>query len=135
MTLYTRCAAHLDAARDSLVSQGALPAGLERRAGTVEPPRDPTHGDLATNAAMVLAKPAGTNPRALAERIAAELGALEEVESVAVAGPGFINLRLTDDTWRAALSAIPQPRDHSGRVPGAPPAPGNVEYVTPKPPR
>src|SRR3546814_9640941 len=106
MTLYTRFAAHLDAALDSLVSQGALPAGLERRAVTVEPPRDPTHGDLATNAAMVLAKPAGTNPRALAERIAAELGALEEVESVAVAGPGFINLRLTDDTWRAELSAI-----------------------------
>src|SRR3546814_17833969 len=95
MTLYTRFAAHLDAALDSLVSQGALPAGLERRAVTVEPPRDPTHGDVATNAAMVLAKTAGTNPRALAERIAAELGALEGVESVAVAGPGFINRRVT----------------------------------------
>ena len=77
MTLYARFAAHLDAALDTLVADGTLPSGLERRAVTVEPPRDPSHGDLATNAAMVLAKPAGANPRALAERIAAELGQLD----------------------------------------------------------
>ena len=69
MTLYTRFAAHLDAALDALVASGALPGGLERRAVTVEPPRYASHGDLATNAAMVLAKPAGTNPRALAEKM------------------------------------------------------------------
>src|ERR1044072_7953288 len=101
MTLYARFAAHLDTVLDSLVATGDLPAGLERRAVTVEPPRDASHGDLATNAAMVLAKPAGTNPRALAERIAAGLEALDEVTSVAVAGPGFINLTLTGDTCRA----------------------------------
>ncbi len=101
MTLYTRFAAHLDAALDTLVAAGDLPAGLDRANVTVEPPRDPSHGDLATNAAMVLAKPAGTNPRGLAEKIAAELGKLDEVQAVSVAGPGFINLALTDDTWRA----------------------------------
>ncbi|MEV9317594.1 hypothetical protein AB0140_27425, partial [Klebsiella pneumoniae] len=89
-----------------LVVSGDLPAELERRAVTVEPPRDASHGDLATNAAMVLAKPAGTNPRALAEKIAAELEKLDEVSAVSVAGPGFINMSLTDATWRDELQAI-----------------------------
>ncbi|HVI99586.1 MAG TPA: arginine--tRNA ligase [Sphingomonas sp.] len=133
MTLYTRFAAHLDAALDSLVSQGTLPAGLERRAVTVEPPRDPAHGDLATNAAMVLAKPAGTNPRTLAEVLAAELGKLDEVASVEIAGPGFINLRLTDDTWRAELSAILDAGDDYGRIASAAPMTVNVEYVSANP--
>lgn len=62
MTLYTRFAAHVAAALDTLVAAGTLPADLDRRNVTVEPPRDVTHGDLATNAAMVLAKPAKTNP-------------------------------------------------------------------------
>ena len=86
MTLYTRFAAHLDAALDALVAAGDLPAGLDRANVTVEPPRDPSHGDLATNAAMVLAKPAATNPRALAEKIAADLGRIGEVQAVSVAG-------------------------------------------------
>ena len=106
MTLYPRFFAHLDRALDTLVARGDLPAGLERRAITVEPPRDTTHGDLSTNAAMVLAKPAKTNPRALAELLVAELAGLPEVASASVAGPGFINLTLTDDTWRAELTAI-----------------------------
>ncbi len=62
----------------------------------VEPPRDATHGDLATNAAMVLAKPTGQNPRALAERIAEALRQDGDVASVEIAGPGFVNLRLRD---------------------------------------
>ena len=73
MTLYTLFTQHLHEALDALEAAGTLPAGLDRGALTVEPPRDPAHGDLATNAAMVLAKPAGTNPRALAEAIAVEL--------------------------------------------------------------
>jgi arginyl-tRNA synthetase len=133
MTLYARFAAHLDAALDTLVADGILPAGLERRAVTVEPPRDPAHGDLATNAAMVLAKPAGTNPRALAERLAGELGKLDEVTSVAVAGPGFINLTLTDDTWRAELSAILDAGSDYGRIVRAAPFTVNVEYVSANP--
>ena len=88
---------------------GDHPAGVrlaDRRAVAVEPPRDPSHGDLATNAAMVLAKAAGTNPRALAALIAPKLEALDQVTSVEVAGPGFINLRLAPDAWRGELAAI-----------------------------
>src|SRR3546814_17269193 len=72
----------------------------------VEPPRDAAHGDVATNAAMVLAKPAGTNPRALADLLAAELGALDEVTEAGVAGPGFLTLRGADDSWRAEQAPI-----------------------------
>lgn len=133
MTLYTRFAAHLNAALDALVAAGDLPAGLERRAVTVEPPRDATHGDLATNAAMVLAKPAATNPRALAEKIAAELQKLDEVASISVAGPGFINLTLTDDTWRKELQAINAAADQYGRTDAGTGVTVNVEYVSANP--
>ncbi|WP_034156700.1 arginine--tRNA ligase [Sphingomonas sp. ERG5] len=133
MTLYTRFAAHLDAALDTLVASGDLPAGLDRAAVTVEPPRDVTHGDLATNAAMVLAKPAATNPRALAEKIATELGKLDEVETVSVAGPGFINLALTEDTWRAELSAIRDEGEDYGKSSRGKGVTVNVEYVSANP--
>ena len=76
MTLFSRFSAHIDTALDALVAREALPAGLDRGAISVEPPRDPAHGDVATNAAMVLAKPAGTSPRALAELLVAELAAI-----------------------------------------------------------
>ena len=85
MSLYAQYAALLDGVLDDLVNDGALPQGLERRNVTVEPPRDPAHGDLATNAAMVLAKGAGTNPRTLAEAIKPRLEALPLVTSVEVA--------------------------------------------------
>lgn len=133
MTLYHRFAAHIDAALDALVASGDLPSGLDRRNVTVEPPRDTTHGDLATNAAMVLAKPAATNPRALADKIVAHLADLSEVASVSVAGPGFINMTLTEDTWRAELRAIIAGGDDYGRAaPGSQPT-VNVEYVSANP--
>jgi arginyl-tRNA synthetase len=133
MTLYIRFAAHLDAALDTLVAAGDLPAGLDRANVTVEPPRDSSHGDLATNAAMVLAKPAATNPRALAEKIAAELGKLDEVQAVSVAGPGFINLVLTDDTWRGELSAIREEGADYGRSTAGAGTTVNIEYVSANP--
>ena len=133
MTLYTRFAAHIDAALDTLVAAGTLPGGLDRRNVTVEPPRDASHGDLATNAAMVLAKPAGTNPRALAEAIAVELGKLDEVDSVSVAGPGFINMRLTDAAWRDELAAIPQAGADYGRSTRGNGVTVNIEYVSANP--
>ncbi|MFN3776112.1 arginine--tRNA ligase [Sphingomonas parapaucimobilis] len=133
MTLYTRFAAHIDAALDTLVAAGTLPGGLNRRNVTVEPPRDAGHGDLATNAAMVLAKPAGTNPRALAEAIAAELGKLDEVDSVSVAGPGFLNMRLTDAAWRDELSAIPAAGGDYGRSARGQGVTVNIEYVSANP--
>jgi len=133
VTLYARFTAHIDAVLDSLTAAGDLPQGLERRAVTVEPPRDPAHGDLATNAAMVLAKPAGTNPRALAEKIAAGLVAIDEVVSAEIAGPGFINLRLRDDVWRDELQAIHAAGDDYGRSTMGAGVTVNVEYVSANP--
>jgi arginyl-tRNA synthetase len=133
MTLYARFAAHLDAALDALVAAGDLPEGLDRRAVTVEPPRDPSHGDLSTNAAMVLAKPAKTNPRTLAEKIVAELGKLDAVEGVSIAGPGFINLTLTQDTWRDELRAIIQAGGDYGRSTMGAGTSVNIEYVSANP--
>ncbi|HEU4498243.1 MAG TPA: arginine--tRNA ligase [Sphingomicrobium sp.] len=91
---------------DDLVAEGHLPADVNRKPVAVEPPRDPAHGDLATNAAMVLAKGAGTNPRALAELIKTKLEATPGVTGVDIAGPGFINLRLGEENWRNELIEI-----------------------------
>jgi arginyl-tRNA synthetase len=133
VTLYARFAAHLDAVLDALVGEGALPAGLERGAVAVEPPRDPSHGDLATNAAMVLAKRAGTNPRALAGLIAPKLEQLAEVEAAEVAGPGFINLRLAPGVWREELAAILAEGPDYGRSTLGQGIRVNVEYVSANP--
>jgi arginyl-tRNA synthetase len=132
-TLYARFAAHIEDALNALETEGVLTAGVDRRNVTVEPPRDASHGDLATNAAMVLAKPAGMNPRALAEALSAKLGALGEVASVDVAGPGFINLRLTQEAWRAELSLIAAAGDSYGRSTQGVGKTVNVEYVSANP--
>lgn len=87
-TLHAAFAAKVSAALDTLEGEGLIPAGISRTAVTVEPPRDPAHGDLATNAAMVLAKPAGTNPRALAQRLVEVLGVDDDIDSAEIAGPG-----------------------------------------------
>ena len=133
MTLFSRFSDHIDAALDALVARGALPAGLDRGAISVEPPRDPAHGDIATNAAMVLAKPAGTNPRALAELLVAELGALAEVTEASVAGPGFINMRLADQSWRDELGLIHADGADYGRSTMGQGRRVNVEYVSANP--
>jgi len=132
-TLYARYAAHIDAALDALEKEGVLQPGVGRRNLTVEPPRDASHGDLAANAAMVLAKPAGMNPRALAEALAAKLNAIEDVASVDVAGPGFINVRLTDDAWRAELTLIAEGGADYGRSTLGKGSIVNVEYVSANP--
>ncbi|TCQ04422.1 arginine--tRNA ligase [Sphingomonas sp. PP-CC-3A-396] len=133
MTLYTRFAAHIDAALDTLTAAGTLPDGLDRKNVTVEPPRDTSHGDLATNAAMVLAKPAKTNPRVLADALVIELARLEDVASASVAGPGFINMKLTDDAWRAELAAIPAAGADYGRSTQGDGITVNIEYVSANP--
>ncbi|MEO7634288.1 MAG: arginine--tRNA ligase [Sphingomicrobium sp.] len=133
MSLFARYAALLDGVLDDLVADGALPAGLDRRNVTVEPPRDPAHGDLAINAAMVLAKPAGTNPRALAETLKAKLEALPAVTGVEIAGPGFINLRLDPDAWRDELRTILALGDAYGLSTIGNNARVNVEYVSANP--
>jgi len=83
-----------------------LPEGAPVDRINVEPPKDPTMGDLSTNAAMVLAKPAGMNPRALGEWLAAELAKHDDIASVEVAGPGFVNIRMSDTFWHRNLNEI-----------------------------
>jgi arginyl-tRNA synthetase len=99
----------------------------------VEPPRDASHGDLATNAAMVLAKPAGQNPRALAERLATAFSADSDVASVEVAGPGFVNLRLNDGFWQRHLADILARGTDYGRSTVGAGRKINVEYVSANP--
>ena len=88
---------------DAMVTAGELPASLDFANVAVEPPRDAAHGDMATNAAMVLAKPAGQNPRAIAEALAGRLGAVSRIELAEVAGPGFLNLRLSASVWQGVV--------------------------------
>src|SRR5450631_3276821 len=99
----------------------------------VEPPRDPSHGDLATNAAMLLAKPLGENPRALAVRIAAAIAEDTDVEAADVAGPGFINLRLKKSTWQNALRAVLAAGSGYGRSDIGGGKKINVEFVSANP--
>ncbi|MCJ2187798.1 arginine--tRNA ligase [Novosphingobium beihaiensis] len=132
-TLYAAFAGHLSAALDALEAAGTLPGGLKRSAVTVEPPRDPSHGDLATNAAMVLAKPAGMKPRDLAEALVAELSKLDEVTSAEIAGPGFINMRLAPAAWLTELRAIAALGGAYGRSALGGGKTVNVEYVSANP--
>ncbi len=129
MTLYATYTAHLDAALDQL----STVAGLDRSNVAVEPPRDPSHGDLATNAAMVLAKGAGTNPRALADALKPLLEAVPGVHAVEIAGPGFINLRLDDNVWRDELAAVHAAGDEYGRSTVGAGTTVNIEYVSANP--
>ncbi len=132
-TLYHAYAAHVADAIAGLVASGELPAGLDTRGVTVEAPRDPTHGDLATNAAMVLAKPAGKKPRDIATGIAWALSKLPDVETAEVAGPGFLNIRLKPGVWQAELATILRDGEAYGRSTMGQGAPVNVEYVSANP--
>ena len=132
-TLYAAFAGHLSAALDALEAAGTLPGSLKRGAITVEPPRDPSHGDLATNAAIVLAKPAGMKPRDLAEALVAELTKIEDVTSAEIAGPGFINMRLAPSAWLAELRAIAALGADYGRSDMGGGKTVNVEYVSANP--
>jgi arginyl-tRNA synthetase len=121
------------AANAALIGEGMLPAGIDQARVLVEPPRDAAHGDMATNAAMVLAKEAGKKPRELAEAIAAKLRAEPLVAQVDVAGPGFINLTLQPDAWRTALrDAIGAGASYGASDIGRS-EPVNVEYVSANP--
>ena len=132
-TLYAAFTGHLNAALDAMETAGTLPSGLNRAAITVEPPRDPSHGDLSTNAAMVLAKPAGLNPRALAEALVAELGKLPQVTSGEIAGPGFINLCIAASAWLDELRAFAALGPDSGRSKVGGGSMVNIEYVSANP--
>ena len=121
------------AALQSLVREGILPVGIETSRVAVEPPRDPAHGDLSTNAAMVLAKPAGMKPRDLADALAAKLATIEAVTEVSVAGPGFINLRLSADFWLARIPEVLRAGPAYGASDMGAGEAVNVEYVSANP--
>ncbi|WP_112874853.1 arginine--tRNA ligase [Paracoccus endophyticus] len=133
MNLFADIRALVLGALDALSAKGLLPAGLDLSAVAVEPPRDPAHGDMATNAAMVLAKPAGMKPRDIAAALAEELTADPRIAAAEVAGPGFLNLRLAPGQWQRVLTAALRQGADFGRA-----APGsgeriNVEFVSANP--
>ncbi len=117
----------------AMVAEGALPEGLDFANVTVEPPRDPLHGDMATNAAMVLAKPSGLKPRDIAEALAAKLSSDPRVSSAEVAGPGFLNLRLGDAVWQSLPRAILTSGVSYGKSGMGQGKRVNVEYVSANP--
>jgi arginyl-tRNA synthetase len=116
-----------------LAAEGALPGDPATGGITVEPPRDAGHGDMATNAAMVLARPAGLNPRDLAGKLAALLEADSRIAEVTVAGPGFINLRLSPETWRGIIGAALAGGANFGRSKMGAGQKVNVEFVSANP--
>ncbi len=133
MSAFARLAELVRTALAQLVACGELPAGLPVDAVTVEPPRDPAHGEAATNAALVLAKPAGRKPMELANALAARLAAFPEVAAARAAAPGFVNLDLVPDFWRAELRAALEAGRDYGRVDLGRGRPVNVEYCSANP--
>lgn len=133
MNVFSAFKAIVDEEIEALAAAGTLPAGTDPARVSVEPPRDPDHGDLATNAAMVLAKLTDLKPRDLAEIIAERLRSRDFVQDVDVAGPGFINLRLSEDFWRNQLVGILEAGASYGESDIGGGEPVNVEYVSANP--
>ena len=131
--LFADVLARVHAVCGALATEGGWPAGIDLSRVVVEPPRDAAHGDMATNAAMVLAKEAKAKPRDLAEKIAEKLRHDDLIASVEIAGPGFINLTLKPQAWSDALRTVLREGASYGR--GAAGAAGkvNVEYVSANP--
>ena len=133
MDVFAEIRAEVLATLEQMAADGELPAGLDSGPVTVLPPRDGAHGEMATNAALVLAKPAGRKPREIAELLAARLQKTSGVQQAEVAGAGFVNLRLPPDRWQEATRAALCAGTDYGR-----PASGggmrvNVEFVSANP--
>ncbi|TBX18725.1 arginine--tRNA ligase [Nioella sediminis] len=133
MTLFADIRALVIESLEALASDGALPSGLDMKNVAVEPPRDAAHGDMATNAAMVLAKPAGMKPRDIAEALAGRLAGDDRIETAEVAGPGFLNLRLSEATWRGVIAGVLAEGADYGRSGMGQGQKVNVEYVSANP--
>jgi arginyl-tRNA synthetase len=133
MNPYRHFIGEIEAALRAVQAAGELPAPLDFSAITAEPPRDPAHGDIATNAAMVLAKAAAKKPRDIAEPLLARLKADPDVVDGAVAGPGFINLKIADSFWRARLRDCLKAGIGYGDSQMGQGAKVNVEYVSANP--
>ena len=117
----------------ALADEGTLPKGLDLANVAVEPPRDAAHGDMATNAAMVLSKPAGLPPRLIADALAARLVRDPRIRAAEVAGPGFLNLRLSDVVWQGVVKAALTDGKDFGRSTLGNGARVNVEFVSANP--
>ena len=133
MNLFADIRAVVTGAVDQMMAAGDLPAGLDLKNITVEPPRDAAHGDMATNAAMVLAKPAGMKPRDIAEKLAARLTDDPRITAAEVAGPGFINLRLDPSSWQGVIAGALTVPDSYGRSDMGQGIKVNVEFVSANP--
>ena len=133
MNIYAHFESEIRTIIDGLVQADQLPSGLDTSRITCEAPRDPSHGDLATNAAMVLAKAAGVKPRDLAEQIAEHLQQVDGVDSVDIAGPGFINMRLDPSCWRDRINDILAAGGDWGKSSKGKGQTVNVEYVSANP--
>ena len=133
MSVFSALRAAICEALDALAAEGAIPVGLSYDAVTTEPPRDPAHGDVASNAAMALAKSAGRKPRDIAEALAAKLAGDPRVVAVDVAGPGFLNFRLSEDVWRAEIAATLAAGTGYGRSALGGGRHVNVEFVSANP--
>ncbi len=133
MNLYSHFRDATLSALKALADSGKLPAGLDTSKVTAEPPREAAHGDVSTNAALVLAKAAGKKPREIAELLLGELKRHEDVEAAGIAGPGFINLRLQPGFWRARLAEIVAAGEAYGASAIGRGRAVNVEYVSANP--
>ena len=133
MNLFADLRSLVIASLDAMTAEGLLPAGLDYTAVAVEPPRDAAHGDMATNAAMVLAKPAGLSPRAIAEALAPRLAADPRIAAAEVAGPGFLNLRLEPSVWQGLVRGVLTDGTDYGRSALGQGLKVNVEFVSANP--
>lgn len=133
MDVFAEIESRVSAALEALKAEGALPPGVPTSGFEVETPRDPTHGDVASNAAMVLAKPAGMKPRDIAEKLQAKLSADKDIVSVSVAGPGFLNITLQPAFWHKLVYAIHEEGGDYGRTGLGKGQTVNVEYVSANP--
>src|SRR5689334_13679632 len=131
--LFAYVLARVHAVCAALAAEGQWPAGIDFSRVVVEPPRDASHGDMATNAAMVLARDAKVKPRDLADKIAEKLRADDLVASVDVAGPGFINLTLKPQVWADELRTMLREAASYGKSAIGQGAKVNVEYVSANP--
>lgn len=133
MDVFAEIESRISAALEALKSEGDLPSDLPTSGFDVETPRDPTHGDLASNVAMVLAKPARMKPRDIAEKLQARLSADADVASVSVAGPGFLNITLKPAFWHRLVQAILKEGGGYGRSTLGQGKTVDIEYVSANP--
>ncbi|CFX48585.1 Arginine--tRNA ligase [Candidatus Filomicrobium marinum] len=133
MNVFEHVEGLIRAALEAMKADGELPSDLEVSAIEAETPRDPSHGDFATNAAMVLAKKARQKPRDIAEKLKARLEADPDIEGAEVAGPGFLNIRFKASFWQRLVGAILAEGETYGRLPIGKGTKINVEYVSANP--